>query len=130
MELLYRVLGARHLVYAWWIFGELAHALKEESGVELARVQWGIKTMLWLAEIALLLICGSAALLLEPSAHVFAWLALLAYVLVAFSNTVALEGPIALFNFSTGFYVRLALRSIVATTLYVIGIGMRQALGA
>ncbi|MDH5829020.1 hypothetical protein QFW80_00575 [Luteimonas sp. M1R5S18] len=130
MELLYRVLGALHLVYAWWIFGELAHALKEESGVELARVQWGIKTSLWLVEIALLFICGAAALLLEPSAHVFAWLALLAYVLVAFSNTVALEGPIALFYFSAGFYVRVVLRSIVAATLYGIGTGTGQSPGA
>jgi hypothetical protein len=130
MEILYRVLGAFHLAYAWWVFGELAHALKEDSGVELSRVQWGIKTILWLAEMALLLICGAAALLLEPSAYAFAWLALLAYLLVAFSNTVALEGPMALAHFPASFYIRVAVRSLFAVTLYGIGTGMDGPPGA
>jgi hypothetical protein len=122
METSYRFLGALHLIYGWILFGILASALKEDSGVDLPRAQWGIKTVLLLADILLLTICGFAALLLEPSAFVYAFLALVASMLVAFSDTVALRGPSALADISLGFYLQTVVRGAAALALFALGV--------
>lgn len=119
-ETSFRFLGALHLVYAFMVLGGLANALKEGSGIDLSRTQWGIKSLLWLIESALLAICGVAALVLEPSAHVFSWLALIAFLLVACSNSVALEGPRALLDFPPEFYGQVLIRISAAVMLYVL----------
>jgi hypothetical protein len=121
METSFRVLGALHLIYGLLLFGVLTNALKESSGIELPRAQWGIKSMLLLADISLLAICGSAALLLEPSAFVYACLALVVSLLVAFSDTVALRGPSALADISVSFYLQVAVRGAAAFALFTLG---------
>lgn len=120
METCFRILGALHLMYGAVLFGILVDALKEDSGIELPRAQWGIKAVLLLAEVSLLLICGCAALLLEPSAFAYALLALVACFLVAFSDTVALRGPRALVDLPPGFYLHVAIRGIAASALFVL----------
>jgi len=124
MELLYRVLGGLIFLQAFLSLGQLSLILREDTEIDLPRVQWGLKTFLWLVEIALLVICGFAGVLLEPIAHVFAWLALLAYLLTVFSNTVALEGPVALLYAPPAFYALVACRSAVAGTLWLVGRGL------
>lgn len=118
MDTLFRFLGALHLSYGWLLFGLLANVLKDDSGIELPRAQWGIKTLLLLVEIALLAICGVAALLLEPTAFIYAFLALVVSLLVAFSDTVALRGPSALADISAPFYLQALVRAAAAYALY------------
>ncbi|MDH5829152.1 hypothetical protein QFW80_01285 [Luteimonas sp. M1R5S18] len=121
MEVLFRLLGALHLIYGWLLFGAVANALKEDSSIELSRAQWGIKTLLLLAEIVLLTICGLAALLLEPSAYIYAFLSIVILFLVVFSDTVALRGLSALAGISTPFYLHALIRGVAAVTLLATG---------
>ncbi len=121
METIFRLLGALHLIYGWLLFGLLANTLKEGSGIELPRAQWGIKTFLLLIDIALLAICGTAALLLEPSAFIYAFLSLVASLLVAFSDTVALRGPLALADIAVPFYIQALIRGVAVFVLFAVG---------
>ena len=121
MEVFFRFLGALHLIYGWLLFGAVANALKDDSGIELSRAQWGIKTVLLLAEIVLLAICGLAALLLEPSAYIYAFLSIVVLFLVVFSDTVALRGLSALAGISAPFYLHALVRGAAAFTLFATG---------
>ena len=130
MEFLYRLLGALHLVYGYWLFGRLAVILKEDSGVQMPRLQWGIKTALWLTEVILLSIAGVAGLLLAPPAYTFAWLALLASVLAALGNNVSIRGHRAFAHFSPGFYVGVLVRSLAAMAFLAASKGLGPGHGA